>query len=404
MKKYFNLAQFELRKKSNIFSIIMISLAICFVVVLCSYKKTQDNYYTNDVFNGYYYRLLNVEKKDKNKEEAIKELKRLAHVTNAIYSPFFQNGAASNNLKNDRLNGGVWFIASNNESLPQIISGTNFPDDENYYMICPKNFFPGNTEEMTNIKTSDTFPISSYLNQIFSFDYYGKMYNGTSAYKYKIDIKLVGIYENNKYFTDEDTCYVNEKTLKDFVINVYKDDIDEKTGKNNLTYQTGITIVIDDYRNLESVKQELEKLGYDYSPMAFLDFANINSMYSNINAILIFIVILMFLLIFLLLEKDFKENREYYQLLHYLGYYKKEIRKVYVLASVIKLFFCLFMGIIISLFLLLVVFFFLQHYPYLLGKINFEYSFVSVLFVILSLIISLLVNVLLNIKVVNKSE
>lgn len=402
--KYLVLSRFQLRKKANFFTIFIISISICLVFLLSTYKKTQNAYYSNGVFKGIYYRFLEVYKSNDYQKD-IDELLKQEYITDAVFSPYFQTRLYSDKFKTETLTGDIWIISSNEKNSLKIIDGVNFPDNNDYYMICPETFYPhGNTEDYSKFSKSDAVSLKSYIGERLPFYYYGRLYEGNNQkYKFNIDIQLVGTYENNKYENDEAICFVNHKAMEDIVKTQFTDYVN-LDGKNVLENQSGIIITIDDIAHVSMVKETLKSMGYNYDAMVGIDYENLSSMNKLINSILSFIIILIFILIFLILEKDFRDSKNYFKLLAYLGYYKKDIRKVYFLSSFLKILFCLIIGCFLSFLFIIGFHIYLYYYPFVLGKFDIAFDYLSIFWIFLALFLALIIDIILNIKVVDVYE
>ena len=141
MINYLKLTFFQLRKKSNIINAILVSLAILVVIGSNSYKKMYNNFQLNDSKNYLATYMLQVDKReDLTNEENYNTLKNIENVTNISYMYEFSDVIHSDLFKTDKFSGDIQIYNSSNESLPEIVKGTNFPDNDGYYMVCPINF------------------------------------------------------------------------------------------------------------------------------------------------------------------------------------------------------------------------------------------------------------------------
>ena len=382
MKINYNLLKIQLRKKINIFSILVISISMCFVLILCSYKASVQKS-INDSLNDLSFRSLSISSEKHVDQEKKSILENIEHVTNVSYEYYYRTSLKTEEFKNDKLEGSFEIISANNKTIPQIVKGTNFPDNDDYYMVCPENFYPGNFDNYANFSDKDRIDLDKYLNKQMIFNSNEKNFN----------IKLIGIYQNSDYNLDEYLCYVNEKTMIDIMDNYYNS---IQSDQFDLENQTGFIINIDDAKNLESVKTELSQLGYNYKPIAYIAYDIIDNTVKPINKIIPTILILVFILIFILLEKDFKEDKKFYKLLSYLGYNNKYVIKIYTISSILKLLFCLFLSILLTSVGYIIFLIILKYHPFIFGKYRLILDIKSIIYIIGVLMLTLLLSIILN--------
>ena len=394
---YLELAKYQIRKKANILSVIIITIALCFIFVLSTYKESVNNRLLYDNKYNIANRTLDIINNEIPKEEMLEKLKDLDHVVDIGYSAYYNDFLKIDEFKTDIFTGYIFFIAVDNNALPEIIEGTNFPDNDGYYMICPKSFYPGTKNDEKNYSLKDSFNINSYLNKEVHTSYVGYAAfdsNTPDKYKYDMNLKVVGIYQNSIYDSDENVCYINKKASQVIEDNIYKDVTSQYMSED-------IYVIVDHPDNMDLLKKEITERGFYYTERTFID----NQYLDNVNlittTIINFITILVFILIFLMLEKDFRDYRKYYKLMAYLGFHKSDIRKTYITSSIIKLLFCLSLAIILTILTFIIFHIILNYYPFLLGKMRLVYSFRSVLIMIGVLLLALLINVLANYKSVD---
>lgn len=408
MKNNFSLIKFQLRKKSNILSIIVIGIAMSIIILLGTYNESQRSAVTHETKDYIYARLLWVGKQG-DIEDNIKELNNVKYITNVVNSYEYQHGMLPiDEFKTKKLTGDIWLMSSNNKSLPKIVKGTNFPDDNGYYMICPANFYPTNSYNIfKKLSIYDKFDIDKYLNKEINFEYFGNNYHyarenpniNPDDYIFNINIKLIGLYKNDDYNIDENICFVNNKTLHDIVKNEFKDDIDPVTKVDNYELQKGSQIVeVDDASHVKLVEEELKKLGYSIDYMFETDYESLDKTNANITLICSLIIIIIAIFMYLMLEKDYEENKDYYNLLHILGYNNKEINKIYLNSCILKIFFWIIISLLISIIVCLIGSLIIKIYPFLIYKYRIVYDYKYVLIVLGLSVIVTLINYLVHRK------
>lgn len=366
MKHIFDLVRFQLRKKTNILSILIIGIAMSITIINYVNNESEKYMYENDVFDALEYRTLRVGKENDNNSKYIDELEKKEHINIASYSfEYFGFGVTVDEFNKGKLTGEFRIIPANNDSLPKIVDGTNFPDDDNYYMICPENFYPVSAE-LKNFSIFDKLNISKYIGKEISARYIGMRYfnynDPTNVFYTRL--KVIGTYKNNDYNIDEYTCYVNKKAMHKMVLNQYIDDEENY----ELQKSQGFVIEIDSKENIDIVTKELESEGYYVEPTVYFDEEGLKEIQNQTNKISIPLIIIVVVLIVIILEKDYLENKDYYKELNILGYNKGNIRRVYLLSNFIKILLCIILGIILSSIICGLAYLLLKMYPFMMFK------------------------------------
>ena len=205
-------------KKTILLIIILISSIFC----LNTYKKSYNAYISNGNYKTLLYKTLLVWNDNKSFNEIKRELTQNKHILKVHHSYNFQNGLESMIFRNNNISGELWIYNISQENIPKIVYGDYFPDNKNYYIICPQNFLP--TLDFYKIRyslNSDIINSNQLLNQTIPFSYYGSYDENMKREKFDIDLKVVGVYENNNQNIDEYVCYVNEKTLNKIANDIY---------------------------------------------------------------------------------------------------------------------------------------------------------------------------------------
>lgn len=395
MKRYYNLIKYQLRKKNNFLVAVIISLLISVIFLLNTYQKSWNNYLQTDIYEQLVFRSLQVFSDTSSEEEKV-QLENISHIINVVPMSEYRSSVSIQEFPNEN-NKTINIFSANNESIPEIVEGTNFPDNDGYYMICPINFYPYvYEEELRSSSKNQKVDLVPYVNEYLNLKYYGNLYvtNKNDEYIFNTKVQLVGLYKNSNYSVDENTCYVNEKTMNEMILNKYKDDqASYEFQKNN-----GFIINIDNVNNVNLVSNELTKLGFEYQEIAFIDTETVNYTNSNINLAIVVISVLVFVFIFLMLKRDFKEDRQYYILLYKVGYNKSVVKKVYLFSMIIKVLIYYISLILISELLFGILNIVLKYFPYLFIKFKLLFSYKYLLISIIILAINVLLNLILNFK------
>ncbi len=393
----------QFRRKSTFLNMFFIGIAMFLLIIINTYKSSTNNYLENSEKDDFFLRQLfvtpnNVEKLlEKQESDIKKDLSSIDHVINVVRFQFHFDGLHSKDFKNDKLEGTFEIYSANNKTLPKIIEGTNFPDDDGYYLICPKNFYPlANVEDnLLNYSIDDRILIENYLNKNLNFEY--SSLNG--KYNFNIKLKLIGIYENSSSsFVDENKCYVNSKVLEEIVYNEFKDDFNEQTGENNLIYQTDFLVEVDDVKNVNSVKKEIEKKSYTTEPMLITDDEGIENINSNTTLLTICVLIAISIFIIVVFYKKFNEEKDQYKLMIYLGYKNKDLNFIYFMSNLINMIISIIFSFGISYILISIFKMIINKFPFLLNKWNLIFDYKLAIVLIIICIISNLISSLININ------
>lgn len=306
----------------------------------------------------------------------------------------------SSQLSNSKLEGAVEIYAANNDTLPEIIEGTNFPDDNGNYIICPQNFYPtSNLENLKYMSKFDSIIISNYLNQDIEFNYTSNF----GVNDYIETFKLIGIYKNNNNNLDENICYVQEKTMEEIAINEFSDDLDEN-GNSNIIYQEDFVIQVDDISNVEKVKNELIDLNYSYSEMATIYYPFFEDIVNSMNIIIFVLSIISLVVIVIIYIKQFNEDSHNLLLLSYLGYNYKNISLIYVFSCIIQSILSLVISLFISIIFVSLLLFLVDIFPFVFNKWNICFNYTVVIYILIIIIIALLISTNFNLMMLQKKE
>ncbi len=409
MKNYFKLAiKFQIRRKETIFNIIFISLTAFLILGFSSYYLSSQEYLKNDIYDVKPYRKLDVqndinielEETDKeyinllNKElnRQKEELRNIPHVTNVVNTYAERTILTVNDFKINNLNGEIEVNSSNNDSLPEIVYGTNFPDEDGNYMVCPENFYPTDAISYKNLSIFNKIKIKDFLNKTITSNYQSSFQTET----YSIDYKIVEFYKNNKTHFDENICYVTNNSMMEIINNYYSDDIDVIRGVNNIIHQTTLTIEIDNLENMEFVKSQLDNLGYGYKEIAYIDEAWFKEIHNNVVKYIYIALIISFVLLFIVFIKELKEDISNYKLLSILGYSKKNIKAIFIISAVIQFIFSLILSLLLLVILYGLAILILYCFPFIMNKWTLYINYSSILLVVPILFASTIINILIG--------
>ncbi len=396
MKNSFKIAKKLLfRNKMTKINIIFITLMMLLMIFLFTYKETIKNYLNKDIydriFNNYLAFKVRNDDKDWTKEEVDamqEEIRKIPHVLFTTYQYAFASFLQVPQFKNDKIYGNMIGYVASNETLPKIVSGTNFPDDKGNYLVCPENFYPTFVETLNKKLTKDDkVDLTSYLNKEITIHF--------STYKSvpkTLDFKLVGLYKNSDYTYDEYTCFINRSSMINVGKTLYEGEYDPIRHIDAIDEQTNIFYIIDDYKNEPYVTKKLEDLGYIVEDGYDFSLDNYYKLITVLNIFIILVIVCILIIEIILFRKIKIENENNFNLLHVLGFKKKDIFKVFMFSNLIQIFISLIISVLILFIGLGILKYIINIYPFIFAKHRICVNYYSILIVVVITIISSLIN------------
>lgn len=396
MKNLFKIStKLQFRSKMTKYTILFLTIMTLLMMFLFTYKETIKNYLNGDVHRQFTMFLAN---KIPDEEDYIwtrkeldamqKEIREIPHVVFTTYQYAFGTYFEFPEFKNDVLEGNAMIYAASNETLPEIARGSNFPDDEGNYLICPENFYPTSVwAQKGNLKSKDKIDLSSYIDKEITLGYNTRIMNHKT-----MDFKIVGTYKNDKNNFDEYICYSNKSTMIEVGKQVYEGYIDEVTNRDAIDYQSQIFYRIDDSKNAEFVKDKLQKLGYvveegfSFTPEVAL------KIIKKLNIFIVMSILCIFIIEIVLFRYSKIENENNFNLLHIIGYKKKNILIIYIFSNVIQIVISWIISFILIMIGLGILHLILNFYPFIFDKFRICINYTSPLLVALLTLISALIN------------
>lgn len=404
MQNKFALLKPIFRKKTTILTFILIGIIMSLTIIFKTYYDTSYHGYYGDIkediyYNTYWVSKINEEKLpvEDFKDQVRTELEEIEHVVGVFHNTTWWNGGTIKKFKKDnKRDGRINLQAATNESLPKIVEGSTFPDDNNYnYLICPQNFFPigGNLKKYNRF---DMVNLKKYLNQniILNYTNYDTMQEDL-----ELSLKLVGIYKNHATSTDENICYVKESTINTIYMDS-RNQIDDDTTSQDDEESTAFYVQVDQYKNMELVKDELEKKNFNMIDTIVIPaYDYYETVLSNISNTITILYCVIFVLIFLVLIKQFFDNRKYYNLLYFLGYTKKDICFINIVSNFILIIFSSAVTLILSVFMKNILNLVIYFKPLIFSKFELIMNYSSLGYIIpLAMFTSFIVSILGCIK------
>lgn len=220
--------------------------------------------------------------------------------------------------------GGIELIRGSENTLPQNVIGDKFTSDDTGVAICPINFFPGN---MVNYpKGEKDIFINGYdiLNRTFEasveiYDVVDKKV--VEKGKYKKNFKVIGLYNPDETSNWLFQCFVPSKDIAE----IYYSSMGKLFNTESLP---SINVLVDKYENLENVKKEMIKMGFEVDYSIEYDTSFHNSI-KYTCALIVFLAIICVIFITTLYIKKRNTNSSYeLGILKSLGYPDRDITTI----------------------------------------------------------------------------
>lgn len=401
IKDYFNLVFLNLHrcKKNKIYFLITFLCAVlCLIVLIFNFNV--DKIINDTIEKEVAYRTISVVPKEYNNfvnyEKDIEEAKKIEHVIDA----FSGNSeiVVESNLKNSIVDGKIVLSRASEATLPTIISGRSFKDDELNVLICPIDFYP-DSEGVYKENISDDL-----LDKVFTVEYTDYKINEfnqlTTNKTYTTNFKIIGLYDTLEVMQEKNNCFIPPLAMQSIsdIQNAWN--IDNKYGIDSFT------IVIDNYENVDYVFEELKNQGFEYFNVKYVfDYKQIMILKISIIALILLVLFTIIIYNSLYIKKKINNEIKEIGILRALGYTKKEITTLYSLEIIITNLLIL----IISFFIFIFLFNNAIEYLPKLTKANLilggiiigKYTFLYVFLIIV--IIPLIVTILNIKKILNKN-
>lgn len=256
---YLKLAKTNLKRNTKLFwrNATLISLSI--TILLASYitASSMNNALDRLIRDNITFRTLYVNKKDYS-EISADEIEKVNHVDKVINQNNFKINIDIVKINNEKTDGSINLIGSNEKISPPIIKGRNIYEDENDECILPQKFYIGNIREKLN--NNEIIDGEKLLGKEIEVSYYTYKYieGDSETLKKQEHIKkmtVVGIYDTEDTMGDYNECYVSYDLMEDI--------------NNTISYGTNsggnspVLAIIDNSENIDKVIHELSELNYD---------------------------------------------------------------------------------------------------------------------------------------------
>ncbi len=344
LKEKINLAFtfYKNSKKKIIYSIIMSICCIAIIIILVFFNNVIRC--VNEAFSHIGFRSVAVYNREGD-GTLTPELKEKILNLNHVVDVDDESGIASGTIEfANGYQGQVGLQSRVPKTIPKIIHGRNFEEDETGVIICPISF--ASTEEYLKINKKDVINLKKLINTEIEFTYYDykrpEKLSSQLEYdqKYIEKFKLIGVFSDANQMIESYTCFINRsdlkriKSVRDLKYNDYWNSYYEEHG---ITTNSNFIVIADNRENMPEVQKELENIGLEVDELqAELD----NEM---IKKFLIIIIIFFSVSLFTTIivsssyakKKLIKEEKDIKVMISE-GFLKKDISTIYALETLIQ--------------------------------------------------------------------
>lgn len=377
-------------RKKNIFFIIILS----FIILISFFSLTLLQFvigYKNDMINkNMQVRTLIVYAEEEEDYDKIDELEHIIFNGSSKYL----NGHYSlvNELSTDNKASNVLFLP--------YIDDYDMGDLENGQVICPKEFYPF---YLYSVDEKDDLKASIDYNKILDGDeLIGKKITIISDNEEfdDLQVQIVRTYDASSKLNPLNVCYM---TIEDYdkVISPYQmvgtgTDIHGNTITDYYEYE-GNMVVVDNYKNVDGVINELRNNGFDVVKNFEFDETMINYYFWIPIFLCLIILIVCLNLFYSFIKKKIKERLVNYGILKTSGYVNHEVYKLEMLENVllvmISFVLAFFLYYVVYTFIIKIYFFEVIYYNI---KINIPYFLMIIELVILFIILAIIIGYCLH--------
>ena len=384
--------------KNKILILIFVLLFFILFIDIIIIKNFYE-YYDYSVNKNIGFRTLYVYNPTISREDAIKEIKKIKHVSE-VYGSSYGSTAVSSNINDNGLDGWIGLQYGTINTAPSSISGKNIEELKSGELICPYEFYPdSNNSSPLDIDESKFLFEKDILNREIVISYsrtYTEVIDNKLTEKkqdYTQKMKIVGLYDETIFRNGINVCYATPEDIKN-IQDSYNPFLEN-------TEYASLNVVVDEETNLKEVRQNIQNLGnylVEKETIAHIDkaFTNILLSITGILAIIIISSILFILKNYI--KKKIKEESSYLGILRACGYTKNKV----IIQEIIENTVILFLSFIISVTFFSLVFALLENKIFKYFKyIGFTISN-NIIIIFLIFIIVLIISELLNYYLIKK--
>lgn len=312
-------------------------------------------------------------------EEAIEKVKNIPHVVEAYSDLGYQTYASIIQLNNESIDWGFNIYGANKQTLPKIVEGRHFEENEENAMICPTYLLING--DSSNVLSDQYMNGKKILNQIITLEineYDYTTFPPKVIKSHKKNFKIVGLYDSRNEDIDN-MCFTSFAAVE----NINR--LNQATGSSSI-----VVFFVDDARNIKSVSEQIrttaenEKIAFSLNRNFDLDTTTLETVFNSIQIFIMVCIVLFIIMLVLFIIKNIKRRKEAIGLWKTLGYSNTDIRKILTVESILLIVISYLSTVMFFHILLVIMNYIVNHFYFMLRKFKivfpWGYSFVVLLF------------------------
>ena len=383
------------RKYYKQFCVFIVLLSIL-VFGIYTFKDSLISYLYNGIMKQYNYNYVYSNPYNLDREEVKSNLRKINHVKE-VFEPYQDTFYINLEKIDNEKHYGSFILVGKSEFEMKELSKNKYNNEND--VVCPINFYY--SDDISSKRFINRNEIIKLSNNSLKTYYYKRAIDDTIIKRVDVDLNVVNTYENNKYIIDENICYA----LRELLTKLFNDSYPENYFGDQID---SIVFSIDSNDNHQYVKEEVEKLGYEFSDVYYVDYSFLNFIKKVSNIILISSIIFVILLIININKKRFYDKINEFNVLASIGYSNKEVKKILRYDSILSVGSSVLISFLIICLITILLKIIIYFYPFIFEKLflKFNYKFLVIFysFIIIIFIISFEIYYSRLVKVKGKSQ
>ncbi len=324
-KDYFKEAlTMVLRNKKKKFYILITIISTVLVCGILIFNNSVNNYLNQSITKNIGFRTLVIPIKTNEGDLAKEELESINHIEE-IYSTKYSPQFVETNLEYNNVDGKIEILYGTPNTIPNVVIGRDFEEDEKNSLICPINFYPNSS--IYKINYEDMIKGENILGKEIILKYNTYNLSDNSIIKEEtaeMKVKIVGLYDSKSVMGFNNQCYISGENMTEIVDSILKNESD--------TIVYNYYVVVDDVNNLNSVINDAIKLGFDEKSIYIAN--SVDTELLSIIQVSICILLALVLCVIIIITSSYTKKRVVYEktnmgILRACGYNKKVVRNLY---------------------------------------------------------------------------
>lgn len=377
------------------FCVFIVLLSIL-VFGIYTFKDSLISYLHNGIMKQYNYNYVYSNPYNLDREEVKSNLRKINHVKE-VFEPYQDTFYINLEKIDNEKHYGSFILVGKFEFEMKELSKNKYNNEND--VVCPINFYY--SDDIAAKRFINRNEVIKLSNNTLKTYYYKRAIDDTIIKRVDVSLNVVDTYENNKYIIDENICYASRELLT----KIFNDSYPENYFSDQID---SIVFSIDNSDNHQYVKEEVEKLGYEFSDVYYVDYSFLNFIKKGSNIILVSSIVFVILLIININKKRFYDKITEFNVLVSVGYSNKEVKKILRYDSILSVGSSVLISFLIICLITILLKIIIYFYPFIFEKLflKFNYKFLVIFysFIIIIFIISFEIYYSRLVKVKEKSQ